>query len=442
MTKRSTVRLLSFSLVLVGILIIFSVTGAVQATQYRARLESTYRQSLSALAEDLEGIETDLTKSVYANGAATLSDVSRDLSQQTNQAKDALSRLPVEQMNLAGTYKFLSQAGDYATYLSKKVYAGETVSTKEHETLLQLLQYATKYKNSVTQMVEICNSGGQITKRNVKAADGTSLPAISTDFSTAEEAFENFPTLLYDGPFADAVLHKEPQLLKGQDKISKDAAAKIAANALGCKATSLSRLEDEAGQMPAYVFTKGQQTVNVTKSGGYVSTILYSGKVSTKSLDEKEAVKQAAAYLNKLGYNDMRSTYYATGGNICTVNFAYCRNGVLYYTDLIKVGVSMRDGSVVSLEARGYITNHRQRNAPTFTLTEKAAAAKISPYLEVKNTKKCLIPKDDGREVACIQVLTHSADTGEDALVYLNAATGAEEDILLLLYSDQGTLTK
>lgn len=133
--------------------------GTVQAAQYRARLESTYRQSLSALAEDLEGIETDLTKSVYANGAATLSDVSRDLSQQANQAKDSLSRLPVEQMNLAGTYKFLSQTGDYATYLSKKVYAGEVVTAKEHENLLRLLQYATKYKNSVTQMVEICNHG-------------------------------------------------------------------------------------------------------------------------------------------------------------------------------------------------------------------------------------------------------------------------------------------
>ena len=52
----------------------------------------------------------------------------------------------------------------------------------------------------------------------------------------------------------------------------------------------------------------------------------------------------------------------------------------------------------------------------------------------MRSTKKCLIPKEDGREVACIEVLTHSADTGEDALVYLNAATGAEEDILLLLY--------
>lgn len=395
MTKRSSVRLLSFGLLLAGILIIYAITGTVQAAQYRARLESTYRQSLSALAEDLEG-----------------------------------------------TYKFLSQTGDYATYLSKKVYAGEVVTAKEHENLLRLLQYATKYKNSVTQMVEICNHGGQITKRDVKSADGTRLPAISTDFSTAEEAFENYPTLLYDGPFADAVLHKEPQLLKGQDKISKDAAAKIAAKALGCNETHLNRLEDEAGRMPAYVFTKGQQTVNVTKSGGYVSSILFGGKISTKAIDEKEAIKQAAAYLKKLGYPDMRSTYYAADSNICTVNFAYCRDGILYYTDLIKVGVSLRDGSVVSLEARGYITNHHRRNVPTFTVSEKAATAKISPYLEVRSTKKCLIPKEDGREVACIEVLTHSADTGEDALVYLNAATGAEEDILLLLYSDHGTLTK
>ena len=90
MTKRSSVRLLSFGLLLAGILIIYAITGTVQAAQYRARLESTDRQSLSALAEDLEGIETDLTKSVYANGAATLSDVSRDLSQQANQAKDSV----------------------------------------------------------------------------------------------------------------------------------------------------------------------------------------------------------------------------------------------------------------------------------------------------------------------------------------------------------------
>ena len=41
MTKRSSVRLLSFGLLLAGILIIYAITGTVQAARYRARLEST-----------------------------------------------------------------------------------------------------------------------------------------------------------------------------------------------------------------------------------------------------------------------------------------------------------------------------------------------------------------------------------------------------------------
>ena len=59
----------------------------------------------------------------------------------------------------------------------------------------------------------------------------------------------------------------------------------------------------------------------------------------------------------------MTQTYYMTYKNICTINFAYRENGVTYYSDLIKVGVSMKDGTVVSMEAKGYLTNHTDRAA-------------------------------------------------------------------------------
>ena len=42
MTKRSSVRLLSFGLLLAGILIIYAITGTVQAAQYRARLQKEF----------------------------------------------------------------------------------------------------------------------------------------------------------------------------------------------------------------------------------------------------------------------------------------------------------------------------------------------------------------------------------------------------------------
>lgn len=443
MTKRGTVRLVSYALTVLAVLAAFGISSAVTAESYQARLESNYRQSLSELSECLSGIETDLTKSVYANSPTTLSEVSRNLYTETNQAKDALSRLPVNQMNLDGTYKFLSQAGDYASYLSSKLNAGETISDEEHRNLTALLVYATKYKGSIDALVTICNNGGEITERNVKNTDdNTDMPAINTDFSTAEEAFEDYPTLLYDGPFADAVLNKQPQLLKGTDKIDKNKAKDIASKALHCNTNELSQENDEEGKIPAYVFTRGQQTIGVTKKGGYISYILFGGKIDNKTIDEKNAVNLAKAYLNEIGYSNMESSYYAVSGNICTINFAYKQEGVLCYTDLIKVGVSMSDGTVVSLEAKGFITNHKKRAAPTFAVDEEKAKAAVSSYLQIKSTKQCIIPKKNGREIPCWEILTSSAETGEDALIYVNAKTGEEEDIMLLLYSDNGTLTK
>lgn len=442
MTKRSYVRLFSFAFAILAVLAAYGISSAVEASAYQARLESNYRQSLSELSECLSGIETDLTKSVYANSPTTLSEVSRNLYTETNQAKDALSRLPVSQMNLSGTYKFLSQAGDYASYLSSKLNAGETISEEEHKNLTALLNYAKKYKSSIDELVNICNNGGEITERNVKSSDNNELPAISTDFSTAEEAFEDYPTLLYDGPFADAVLNKQPQLLKGKQKIDKSKAKEIAAKALDRNINELSQENDEDGRIPAYVFTCQQQTIGVTKNGGYISYILYSGKIDSKSIDEKNAVNLAKAYLEKIGYTEMQSSYYAVSNNVCTINFAYQKDGVLCYTDLIKVGVSMSDGAIVSLEAKGFITNHYNRSIEDFSFTEKEARAEVSRYLQIKSTKRCVIPKENGKEIPCWEVLTQSAETGEDALIYVNAKTGEEEDIMLLLYSDNGTLTK
>lgn len=442
MIKRNTVRIFSFALTLLVVLVAFGISSAMAAQNYRAQLESNYRQSLSELSECLSGIETDLTKSIYANSAMTLTDVSRNLYTETNQAKDALSRLPVNQMNLDGTYKFLSQAGDYSSYLSSKLYAGETISDEEHKNLKTLLTYATKYRENVDTMLTVCNNGGEITERNVRAQDNSSMPALSTDFTTAEEAFEDYPTLLYDGPFADAVLNRQSKMIKGAKKIDENEAKEIAAKALSCNVSELTRGGDEEGRLPAYIFTRSQQTVAVTKSGGYVSYILFGGKIGSSTIDEKNAVNLAKDYLDKIGYKDMVSSYYAVSGNVCTINFAYSQDGVTCYSDLIKVGVSMSDGTIVSLEAKGYLTNHEDRDIAKFKVSEKDAEKAVSKYLTIKNTKKCIIPKDNGKEVACWEITVQSSETGEDALIYVNAATGAEEDIMLLLYSDNGTLTK
>lgn len=442
MTKRSYIRLFSYSLAIVAVLAGYAIMNMNMATQYKVQLENNYQQSLNELSETMDSIETNLTKSVYSNSDKMLFEISSDLYSQCNEAKDALSRLPVGQMNLSSTYKFISQAGDYATYIAQKAASGEKISDEEHKNLSKMLSYASQLNESIGSMVSVCNNGGQITASNVKNKSNIKINSLSNDMSTAENAFKDYPTLLYDGPFADAVLNREPAMLKNSENYSKEDAVDIAALAMGCEIDQVSFSNEDDGNMPCYVFTYGQKTIGITKSGGYVAYMLYGGKITKSSITEKNAINIGKKYLEKLGFDNMSDTYYMTDNNICLINFAYTKNNVTYYSDLIKVGVSLNDGKVVSMEAQGYLTNHRNR--ADFKTSKKASELQknISPYLKVMNIKNCVIPKDNGTEAMCYEYHCESTETNEEVLIYVNTSTGAEENILLLLYSDGGTLTK
>lgn len=442
MTKRGYIRLFSYSVALVAVLAGFAIINMNTAASYRTRLENNYQQSLNELSETMDSIETNLTKSVYSNSDKMLFEISSDLYSECTKAKDALSRLPVGQMNLSSTYKFISQASDYATYIAQKTASGEKISDEEHKNLSTLLSYASQLNDSVSSMVSVCNNGGEITASNVRNEKNISVNALTNDMTAAENAFKDYPTLLYDGPFADAVLNREPEMLKNADSYSKEDAREVAAAAMECAVDQVSFENEEDGSLPCYVFSYGQKTVGITKSGGYAAYMLYGGKITKASITEKNAVNIASDYLEKLGWENMTETYYMTANNICVINFAYSDKNVIYYSDLIKVGVSMNDGKVVSLEAEGFLTNHRDREKFTSEKTQEELQKNLSPYLKVLGVKKCVIPKDNGTEAMCFEFHCESNETNEEVLVYVNTNTGAEENILLLLYSDGGTLTK
>ncbi len=441
MTKRGYIRLFSYAVVLVAVLGGYSVKNMNEANSYKARLENSYQQSLNELSENLDSIETNLTKSIYSSSDKMLIEISGDLYSECTNAKEALSRLPVGQMNLSSTYKFISQASDYSTYIARKVTSGEEITDEEHKNLATLLEYAKKLKSSVDSMVMICNNGAKITNNSVKSG-GVQVNTLGSDLSDAEDSFKDFPTLLYDGPFADAVLNRESMLIKGSKEISKDDAKDVAAAALNCNANEISFVNEEAGKIECYVFAHGQKTVGITKRGGYVLYILYGGKISSSKIKKSDAVEIGKKYLSSLGYKDMTSTYYMTENNICTINYAYKKDGITYYADLIKVGISMSDGKPVSFEAEGYLVNHRQRDEFGGKITRQEAQKSISRFLTVLGSKKCFIPREDGTEAACYEFWCRSKETGEEVLIYVNSSTGKEDDIMLLLYSDGGTLTK
>lgn len=442
MTRRNYVRITSFITLALAILIVSATVNTRNMNRYKQQLEISYQQSLSELNEYLDTVNTDLTKSLYSNSSQELGDISRDLYAQCSAAKNAVSRLPVSQMELGNTYKFLSQASDYAQYIGTKIRSGGTISEQEHQNLLSLLKYAQQFSASASQMVGIVESGAKITDGRVKSTANLNAAPLSTGFSESAKSFEAFPTLLYDGPFSDQVLNKKSELLKQAKAKSKEDCLAVVSAALKTGKDKISFDSDDKSKMPCYTFKTGRYTVSVTKQGGYLKSILYSGIITESNISEENAVNLAAAFLQHIGYTDMKESYYSVADNVCTVNFAYAKDGVYCYSDLIKCAVSMADGSVVSLDAATYLTNHTQRGAFTAEVSADEAQKRLSPYLKVNAVKKCVIPKGNGTEALCWEFDCTSTDTGEDALVYINTSTAEEEDIMLLLYSDNGTLVK
>ncbi|MCQ2463038.1 MAG: germination protein YpeB, partial [Clostridia bacterium] len=104
------------------------------------------------------------------------------------------------------------------------------------------------------------------------------------------------------------------------------------------------------------------------------------------------------------------------------------------------VSISLDTGDICELDARGFLMNHAARTQKKAALSREKALKKLNPSMTHTEGKLCVIPVDE-REILCYEFLCTDGEN-RDALVYLNADTGKEEQILLLLYSDAGTLTK
>ena len=145
-------------------------------------------------------------------------------------------------------------------------------------------------------------------------------------------------------------------------------------------------------------------------------------------------------YLDRHGFPNMEATYHITRDGIMTINFAYTQNGITVYSDLIKVSVALDDGSIVGMEARGYVMSHRSRTLPRPAISEAEGRAVVSSRLTIQSENLALIPTSGQNEVLCREYVC-TDEEGRHIIVYVNARTGQEENIYLLVEDENGILT-
>lgn len=408
-------------------------------------LENQYRRAFIEMSGYVDDIETQLNKGMLAGSAAQLASISSEIFRQSASAKACLGQLPVGEVQLDNTAKFLSQVGDYTYVLSQNMINGGHISEEEFENLKSLTSYAATLNNSLAKIQDGIYNG------TVKFIDdgnyNTAYAAgsgILEDMENVEKSFSEYPSLIYDGPFSEHIENAESVMLKNASEITVDEALSKAKEFLGERGARLMYESDtNNSSIPAYTFVSygddREISISVTKRGGYVNYFLDSRQATEEKLNFSEAIMTAEKYLQSIGITDVVSNYYDKTGGVATINFAYMQDNVVCYSDLIKIRVALDNGEILGFEAHGYLMNHKVREFPQIKLSEKEAKERVSTRLGVDSVGLAYIPKDSLKELLCYEF--HGSFNGRNFIIYINAENGREERILMLIESENGILT-
>ena len=440
----------SFTAAAFAVSVGFGVQGYARAEDYRRQLDNGYRQAFTELTAAAGELDAALEKVTYATTPALFATLCAQAYAKALAAQTALGELPYGNVELEQTAAFFAKAGDYAMAMARGTN-GEGVCTDENRETLRGLAAAAGELSATLQELQLQLDGGALHPEDVAAVEAR-LAAAAEDggqitggsaFQTVEADFPQVPTLIYDGPFSEHLSSRTPQMLEGLPQVTEEEARRAAAAFAGLRAEVFTPTSDGAGNLPAWGFSAladgGELYVEITKQGGQVLQMLSSRPVGEAALSRKEGVEQAAAFLDAHGYQDMAPSYFLEGDGILTVHFAPVLDGVYCYPDLVKVGVALDNGDVVSFEAHGYLMKHGAREPAAPAVSADEAAERVDSSLTILSRQLALIPTGGEYEVLCHEFKCQNADGGH-VLVYVNAATGQQERILLLLEDENGTL--
>ena len=424
-----------------------------QKTKYTIATENQYNLAFYEVVDYINNVENFLAKAIVSssdeNGAKTLMHVWRE----ANLAQAYLSQLPISSNELSATSKFLNQVSEYSYSLGTKCINNEDITEEELNNLQSLYDYSTNLNTILEQLVNDMGMGNiswaELTEDTDTALAQQVDNLSSSSFSNLDNNFGEYEGLIYDGAYSEHIESAEKKGLTG-DEISEEDAKNIAKNTIGEE-----RIEEinyiglvENGNIIVYDFsvkikdgdTNNPMIISISKIGGHVVLMNYNREIIEEKISQEEANNIGKDFLSTKGFTNMNPTYYLKQGNAVTINYAYEQNGVTIYPDLIKVKVALDNGEILGMETTGYLNNHEIRDIPIVKVSEENAKQNLNKNLEITSSGLAIIPTEWKTEIFCYEFKGKLNDT--DFLVYINAETGTEENILVIIDTPNGVLTQ
>ena len=431
------------------LLIILSIILAVNLynknVSYATVVENDSNQSLYEIVDRVQNTKIYLAKALISkdatHGLKTLSHVWRE----ANLAMCYLVMLPIESQEIENTEKFLNQVSEYSYSLFNKNMNGEDLTDEDIAKIEELYNYSNDLSNTLTEMLDELNNG-TLNWEDLKNNTEESNISQVNNFNIVEENFHEYTGLIYDGAYSEHLTNNERRGLTGED-ISEEQAKQVAEEFIGKEKIKETKNNGfvENGNIPVYRFeiTTNEDKIigiSISKKGGHIVFMNYDRDITEENITEQEAIEKGKEYLSSKGFENMQETYTLRNSGFITVNYAYKQGDIIVYPDLIKVKIALDNGEIIGIESMGYLNNHYNREISKSVISKEDATKNISKNVQCEVKGLSIIPTEFNTEILCYEIKGKVNDI--EFLTYINAENGKEEDRLILINTENGTLTE
>lgn len=430
-----------------GAMTIFGLEMASLFQKEKQKVQDEYNKAMYQVISYVQNVEVELQKLQLTNTDTLKISTLADIWRQSNLAKTCLDEFPVTQDSMQNASKFLTQVSDYSYSLMKQIIAGNGLTEQDYGNIKEISSNAVEFSDVLSEIYQDLNAG-RIKWDELAKIGNEKLPDVeggNSNIESINKTFQNYEGLIYDGAFSDHILTLEPNFLTGENVSEEEARTTIYELFEESSIESLEYTGDTVGTVELYNYNvklkeeKETKTLSITKKNRKLYLMLYSEDNTRDQISVEEASQKAMAFLEKNGITDVEETYYLQENHSVTINYAGVQDNVILYPDLIKVKVSLETGNILSYEAKGYIFNHSIRENLIPEVTIEQARAKINPDIEILAEGLAVIPTDSKSEILTYEFKGKIED--REFLIYINASSGLEEKILMILDTPGGTLT-
>ena len=380
---------------------------------YQRQVEISYRRALSEFATHFQGLTAEIGLARLAKSDKQRNLIGANLQRLVYAAQSNLGALPLGEMHLERIANLLDRVYD------------QTYSYVQGD-------FDLDYLEQIHGQIEYVNQE----LKELLIHKEREFPWVSWhEYLSTKVAVPNFMQTL--ALINDELEEFKAPLRHGEimgESISKEEALEAARVFSGREDLSFQVTNEAKGNLPSYTVEAkdgdARFIIEVSQRGGIVLWMSVAQEVRESNFTIEDMVERGVEFLRERGFPLLHVTDVQVLQNKATITFVPARDGVLRYTEPLKVQVSAGDGSIIGFWGILYHMAQSRQSSLSEVLQDVAwnIEDKVVQGIEILDQKLALILNEQQEETLVKRLGVQYQE--EYYLIYLNAETGEEEQIV------------